>query len=81
MRLTDGLIAGVEQGHGLGVILRAKAFLFSGFRVFNVERAAELAVIQNETAFHKFKLSVRSYETERSTGCISYTNGLRIPSS
>ena len=79
LRLADGFIAGVEQRRGFGAILRAKAFLLSGFRVFDVERAAELAAVEDETAFHKFRLSVRSYETERGVGCISYTKRAANP--
>ena len=79
VRLVKGFIAGVEQRRGLGAILRAKAFLLSGFGVFDVERAAEFAAVEDETAFHKFRLSVRSYETERGFGCISYTKRAANP--
>ena len=47
--------------------------------VLNVERAAELATVEDETTFHKFRLSVRSYETERGFGCISYTKRAANP--
>jgi hypothetical protein len=79
LRLADGLVASVEQRHGFSAVLCAKTFLLSGFRVFDVERAAELAAVKDETAFHKFRLSVRSYETERGLGRISYTKRAANP--
>ena len=60
MRLADGFIAGVEQRCGLGPILDAGAFLLPGFGVFNVERAAAFAAVEDVTTFHKFRLSVRN---------------------
>jgi len=50
--LTDGFIAGVEKGFGLGTVLGAQAFLLAGFRVFDVEHAANLAAVKDETLFH-----------------------------
>jgi hypothetical protein len=63
----------------ISAILRAKAFLLSGFVIFDVEYAAELAAVEDETTFHKFRLFVRSYETERGFGCISYTKRAANP--
>jgi hypothetical protein len=79
VRLADGLIAGVEQGGCLGAISRAGAFLLSGFGVFDVEHAAAFAAVEDVTTFHSFRLSVRSYETERGFGCISYTKRAAYP--
>lgn len=69
----------IEQRHGLGAILRAEAFLLSGFGIFDVEHAAELAAVEDETTFHRFRLFVRSYETKRGFGCISYTKRAANP--
>ena len=79
MRLADGFIAGVEQRRGLGAIPRASAFLFPSLSVFDVKHAAKLAAVEDEATFHKFRLSVRSYETERGFGCISYTKRAANP--
>ena len=69
----------LSKRHGLGAVLCAKALLLSGFRVFDVERAAELAAVEDEATFHRFRLFVRSYETERGFGCISYTKRAANP--
>src|SRR5260221_12474017 len=61
----DKLVFLVGNGaHVLGAVLRAKALLFSGFRVFDVERAAELAAAKDETTFNKMQLFVSSYKIE-----------------
>ncbi len=72
-------MAGVERRHDLGAVLRAKALLFSGFNIFDAERATEIAPGEDETAFQRFRLSVRSHETERGVGCISYTKQAANP--
>jgi hypothetical protein len=79
LRLADGFIAGVEQRDCLGAIPGAGAFLFSGFSVFDVKHAAAFAAVKDVTTFHSFRLSVRSYETERGFGCISYTKRAANP--
>ena len=79
MRLADGFIAGVEQRRGLGAISRAGAFLLPGFGVFDVEHAAALAAVEDVTTFHSFRRFVRSYETERGFGRISYTKRAANP--
>ena len=43
LRLPGGFVAGVEQGRGLGTVLRARTFMVSSLSVFKVETAAELA--------------------------------------
>jgi len=76
----DKLVFLVGNGaHVLGAVLRAKARLFSGFSLFDTERAAELAAGEDGTAFQRFRLSVRSHETERGVGCISYTKQAANP--
>ena len=50
----------MEQECGFGANLRAQAFLLPGLGVFDVEHAAELAAVEDETTFHKFRLFVRS---------------------
>jgi len=79
LRLADGLVAGVEQGRGFSAILRAETFLLTGLGVLDVECAPELTAIEDKTTFHNFRLSVRSYETERGFGCISYTKQAANP--
>lgn len=79
VRLPDGFIAGVEQRSCLGTISRAGAFLLPSFSVLDVEHAAAFAAVEDKTAFHKFRLSARSYETDRGFGCISYTKRAANP--
>lgn len=79
LRLANGFIAGVEEGRGLGAILRAKTFLLSGLGVVDVECATEFAAVEDETTLLKFRLSVRNYETEHGFGCISYTKRAANP--
>ena len=70
LRLPGGFIARVEQGRGLGAVLRAQAFLLSSLSVFNVERAAELAAVEDETMSHNSDFLSGRYETVRGFGCI-----------
>ena len=79
LRLPDGFVAGVEQGGRFGAVFCTKAFLLSRDDVFDVERAAELAAIENEPTFHRLRLFVQRYETARGRGCIRYTRRAANP--
>ena len=80
LRLSDGFIAGVEQRRGFGAILRAKAFLLAGLSIFDVEHAAELAAVKDETMLHSSdSFFVRGYEPALGFGCNSYTRRAANP--
>ena len=73
LRLADGFIAGVEQGHGLGAVASAQAILFARDGVVSVEESAFGAAIESELVFHSSNFLVRACQTRSSGGCISYT--------
>jgi hypothetical protein len=52
VRLPGCFITGIEESFGFTAILGAKAFLFTGMGVFDVELAAEFSAIENILAFH-----------------------------
>lgn len=72
-------IAGIEQRSGFGAISRARTFLFAGFGVFDVEPAATLAAVEDESAFHNFGFLSESYESVRGLGCLSDTKRAANP--
>ena len=79
MWLPGGFVAGVDKRFGFTPILGAKAFLFAGVGVLDVERAAEFSAIENIPAFHNSDFSVRAYEAVRDLWCIHYTKRVANP--
>jgi hypothetical protein len=59
LRLPHRFIAGSQQHRGLGVIVRAQAFLPSGCGTLDVKHTAPLAAKEDEALFHNFRLLVR----------------------
>jgi hypothetical protein len=56
--------------------------LLSGFRVLDVEHAAELAAVEDETTFHKFRLLCpKPIRLNAALGVSATPDGRRIPSS
>jgi hypothetical protein len=58
---------------------KVATFLLSGLDVFDVEHAADLAAVKDETLSHNFGFFVRRYEAVRGFGGISYTRRVANP--
>jgi hypothetical protein len=77
--LADGFIAGVKERRGLGAVASPETLLLSRLGIFEVEHAAELAAIEDETMLHSSDVFVRGYEAARGAGCSGYTKRAANP--